>query len=167
MAAAQKGIYLAKKNGVRVAFTVSDPFLVNMHRQMFWQMIEQDVDLLFCNLEEARSLTGLSDPLDCAQQIHQRTKADLAMTLGAEGSLLVHSGTVTPVEGVPTDAIDTTGAGDMYAAGLLYGLTNGLTWRQAGHLASHASSRIVSQLGARLERKFTPEEVRALVYSVR
>ena len=56
-------------------------------------------------------------------------------------------------------AIDTTGAGDMYAGALLYGITNGMGWQQAGHLASHAAARIVSQMGARLERKFTAQEV--------
>jgi sugar/nucleoside kinase (ribokinase family) len=59
-------------------------------------------------------------------------------------------------------AVDTTGAGDMYAAGILYGITNGLSWRGAGRLASHAASRIVGQLGARLKTPMTKEEVRAI-----
>ena len=85
------------------------------------------------------------------------------MTLGAEGSVVVHEGDTIPIEGVSVDAIDTTGAGDMYAGGLLYGVTNGLSWKQAGKLASHASARIVSQLGARLDRMFTAEEIRKIV----
>lgn len=158
MKAALRAIELAKKHEVKVAFTVSDPFLIGMHRELFWELIAGPVDLLFCNLEEARSLTGLVDPVDCAQKIH-RHAADVALTLGAEGSLLIHSGQVTPVEGVPVDAVDTTGAGDMYAAGILYGLTNGLSWHQAGHLASHAAARVVGQLGARLSNRFTREEI--------
>ena len=71
----------------------------------------------------------------------------------------MHGGEAFPVEGVEVKAVDTTGAGDMYAGALLYGITNGMSWRQAGHLASHAAARVVSQLGARLERKFTPQEV--------
>ena len=67
--------------------------------------------------------------------------------------------TLSRSKGVPINAVDTTGAGDMYAGGLLYGITNGMSWRQAGHLASHAAARIVSQMGARLERKFTAAEV--------
>ena len=55
------------------------------------------------------------------------------------------------------------GAGDMYAAGILYGITNGLSWPQAGHLASHAAARIVSQMGARLGRKFTRKEIEELL----
>ena len=63
------------------------------------------------------------------------------------------------IQGVEADAIDTTGAGDMYAGALLYGITNGMGWQQAGHLASHAAGRIVSQLGARLDNKFTEQEI--------
>jgi sugar/nucleoside kinase (ribokinase family) len=164
-AAALKAIDLAKQNGVKVAFTVSDPFLIHMHRELFRELIAGPVDLLFCNLEEARSLTGLSDPIECAQQIHQLA-ADVALTLGAEGSLLMHGGKAIPIEGVSTQAIDTTGAGDMYAAGILYGITNGLSWKQAGHLASHAAARVVAQMGARLQTPFTKAEVVALIAGV-
>ena len=164
-AAAMKAIELAKKNGIKVAFTVSDPFLINMHRDLFWELIAGPVDLLFCNLEEARSLTGLNDPVDCAQIIHSQA-ADVALTLGPDGSLLMHAGKTIPIEGVSTEAIDTTGAGDMYAAGILYGITNGMTWKQAGHLASHAAARVVAQMGARLMTPMTRIEVAQLVAGV-
>jgi sugar/nucleoside kinase (ribokinase family) len=75
----------------------------------------------------------------------------------------MHEGRVIPISGVATQAIDTTGAGDMYAGALLFGITNGLSWNEAGRLASHAAARIVAQLGARLQRKFTPEEIRELL----
>jgi len=157
-AAAMKTIELAKANDVKVAFTVSDPFLINLFKDDFWKLIEGPVDLLFCNLDEARSLTGKQDAIDCAQEIHRHAE-NVALTLGGDGSLLMHDGQAIPIEGVDVDAIDTTGAGDMYAAGLLYGINNGMTWKQAGHLASHAAGRIVTQLGARLERRFTKEEI--------
>lgn len=164
-AAAMKTIELAKKNGVKVAFTVSDPFLIDMHRDLFWELIEGPVDLLFCNLEEARSLTGMEDPVDCAQEIHHHAE-NVALTLGSDGSLLMHEGRAIPIEGVTTAAIDTTGAGDMYAAGVLYGITNGMTWKQAGHLASHAAARVVAQMGARLMTPFSRVEVADLVQGV-
>ncbi len=160
--AALKAIHLARQNGVKVALTISDPFLVGMCRDLFWELIAGPVDLLFCNLEEARSLTSLIDPVDCAHKIHNHA-ADVALTLGADGSLLMHGGQVFPVEGVSVKAVDTTGAGDMYAAGVLYGITNGLSWKQAGHLASHAAARVVAQMGARLQRKFTSSEIDALL----
>ena len=160
--AAIRAIELAKKHNVKVALTVSDPFLIDMCRDEFWDLIQGPVDLLFCNLEEARSLTGKTDPIECANEIHQHN-SHVALTLGADGSMIMTEGRVIPIEGVSVPAIDTTGAGDMYAAGVLYGITNGLSWQKAGHLASHAAARIVSQLGARLAQKFTPDEMRDLL----
>lgn len=160
-AAAYKAIDLAKKNNVKVAFTASDPFLVNMLKDEIWDLITGPVDLFFCNEEEAKSLTGESDPIQGAAKIHQHCE-NVALTLGEKGSIVMHGGDTLPIEGVAVDAIDTTGAGDMYAGGLLYGITNGMDWQQAGHLASHASARVVAQMGARLERKFTPAEIKEL-----
>jgi sugar/nucleoside kinase (ribokinase family) len=104
----------------------------------------------------------MRDPIECAREIH-RYAQNVALTLGADGSILMHEGTALPIEGVPVEAIDTTGAGDMFAAGLLYGVTSGLSWQKAGHLASHAAARIVTQLGARLTNRFTPGEIEQLV----
>ena len=161
-AAAYKAIDLAKKHDVKVAFTASDPFLVNMLRDEIWKLVQGPVDLFFCNEEEAKSLTGKDDPIECAAEIHQHAE-NVAMTLGPNGSIIMHGGEAIAIEGVNVNAIDTTGAGDMYAGGLLYGITNGMSWKQAGHLASHAAGRIVSQLGARMERRFTEEEIQQLI----
>lgn len=160
-AAAYRAIELAQKHNVKIAFTASDPFLVNLIRDEIWALIEGPVDMFFCNEEEAKSLTGKDDIIECAREIHQHTE-NVALTLGPKGSIIMHDGDALPIEGVDVEAIDTTGAGDMYAGGLLYGITNGMTWKQAGHLASHAAARIVCQLGARLERKFTPDEIDTL-----
>ena len=160
-AAAHHAIELAQKHNVKIAFTASDPFLVNMIRDEIWQLIEGPVDLFFCNEEEAKSLTGQDDVIDCAQKIHRHAE-NVALTLGPNGSILMHDGEAIPIEGVEVEAIDTTGAGDMYAGALLYGITNGMTWKDAGHLASHAAARIVAQMGARLERKFSNAEIAAL-----
>jgi len=161
-AAALKAIALAKKNHVKVALTISDPFLIDICHEQFQQLIEESVDLLFCNEEEAKALTGLDDPIDCARAIHQHC-ANVALTLGKNGSIIMHDGEVIPVEGIDVKAIDTTGAGDMYAAGVLYGITNGLSWKQAGHLGSHAAARIVSQLGARLPAPLSAQEIQTLL----
>lgn len=152
---------IAREKGVKVALTVSDPFCVKACHEMLWELIDTSVDLLFCNEAEARALTGKEDPLECAHVIHSHASS-VALTYGSKGSILLHDGAMHPVEGVPCEAVDTTGAGDMYAAGILYGITHGLSWPAAGRLASHAASRVVSNLGARLQRKFTPDEMREL-----
>ncbi len=161
-AAALKAIDLAKQHGVKVALTVSDPFLIDLYRGEFWRLIEGPVDLLFCNLEEARALSGKTDPIECAHAIHRHTD-NVALTLGKDGSIIMHEGEAIPIEGMQVKAVDTTGAGDMYAAGVLYGITNGLTWQQAGHLGSHAAARVVGQLGARLGRRFSRKEIKQLL----
>jgi sugar/nucleoside kinase (ribokinase family) len=160
--AALAAIKLAQDEGVKVALTVSDPFLIQYHRDEFWKLIEGPVDLLFCNLEEARALTGLHDAVDCAKEIHRHAE-NVALTLGADGSILMHAGEVIAVSSAPVHAVDTTGAGDMYAAGILYGITNGLSWRQAGRLASLAAGRVVSQLGARLRQPLTNAQIVAAI----
>ncbi len=157
-AAAYRAMDLAQKHGIKIAFTTSDPFLINMMRDEIWELITGPVDLLFCNEEEAKSLTGESDPIDCAKMIHDHAE-NVALTLGEKGSIIMHGGETFPIEGVSVKAVDSTGAGDMYAGALLYGITNGMSWRQAGHLASEASARIVAQMGARMERKFTRSEI--------
>lgn len=157
-AAAYKAMNLAKQYGNKVALTASDPFLCNLCRDEIWSLLQGPVDLFFCNELEAQSLTGKTDVIECAAEIHRHAE-NVAMTLGANGSLLMHEGQAIPIEGVPVEAIDTTGAGDMYAGALLFGITNGMSWKQAGHLASHASARIVSQLGARMKNRFTQKEI--------
>ncbi|MBL8811809.1 MAG: adenosine kinase [Planctomycetaceae bacterium] len=161
-AAAYKAMNLAKQYGNKVALTASDPFLCNLCRDEIWSLLEGPVDLFFCNELEAQSLTGKTDVIECAAAIHKHAE-NVAMTLGANGSLLMHEGQAIPIEGVPVEAIDTTGAGDMYAGALLFGITNGMSWKQAGHLASHASARIVSQLGARMKNRFTQKEIMAFM----
>jgi len=117
--------------------------------------------MFFCNEEEAMGLTESDNAADSIQAIHQHV-GNVAVTLGANGSIIMHQGEVIPIGGVEVEAVDTTGAGDMYAGGLLYGVTNGMDWKQAGRLASHCAARVVSQLGARLDEKITPEEIEAL-----
>jgi sugar/nucleoside kinase (ribokinase family) len=96
-AAAYKAIELAKKHGVKVAFTASDPFLVNLLRDEIWSLVDGPVDLFFCNEEEAKSLTGKSDPIACAAEIHKHAE-NVAMTLGPNGSILMHGGEAIAID---------------------------------------------------------------------
>ena len=159
--AALAAIEAAKSRGMRIALTVSDPFVVAQSAQLLWELIDGPIDLLFCNEIEAAALVGTDDMVECARALHRRA-TNIALTLGAKGSVLMHEGTLHPVEGVKVDPVDTTGAGDMYAAGILYGLTHGLSWPEAGRLASHAAARVVSTLGARLPAKLSRADVVAM-----
>jgi len=160
--AAFRAVELARKHGVRIALSVSDPFVVEVAGSALDELLAHGVDLLFCNEIEAQALTGGGDAIECAKALHERC-ANVALTLGANGSIIMHENEAIPIEGVEVEAVDTTGAGDMYAAGVLYGITNGLSWKQAGHLGSHAAARIVAQLGARLPRPWTREEIESLL----
>ncbi|MEM6692249.1 MAG: PfkB family carbohydrate kinase, partial [Planctomycetota bacterium] len=108
------------------------------------------------------SLTGKEDPIAAAADIHAHAE-HVALTLGGKGSILMNDRSSQPIEGVSVNAIDTTGAGDMYAGAFLYGVTQGHSLAGAGHLASHAAARVVSQMGARLAKPFTENEVKDLV----
>ncbi|NNJ27136.1 adenosine kinase [Alienimonas chondri] len=161
-AAARAAIRSAKAAGAKVALTVSDPFLVNAFKADFLELIGGPVDLLFCNLDEARGLTGKDSARDCANDL-AALGPRIALTMGAEGSLLVDPLGLEHVPGVPVKAIDTTGAGDMYAAGVLYGITNGLEWEQAGRLGSLSAAKVVSQMGARLAEPISKAEIAAAI----
>ena len=147
--AADAVVEAAVRGGTKVALSTSDPFVAAGFKEDVLTLVDGPVDLLFCNLEEARTLTGETDPRACLSALTARG-VDVALTMGPDGSLLSFGGTVTTVDGVPVTAKDTTGAGDMYAAGILYGLTNGEDAAESGRLASAAAARVVGQLGARL-----------------
>jgi len=160
--AALKAIEIAKRVGTKIALTVSDPFLIDICRDDFQALIENAVDLLFCNEVEACALTGEEDPTDAARALHQHV-ANVAVTLGKDGSIVLHQDEVLSVEGVPVEAIDTTGAGDMYAAGVLYGVTHDFTWQQAGRLGSYAAAKVVAQMGARLPHGFSQKDIETII----
>jgi len=148
--AAIEAIRIASEHRVKVALTLSDPFLINICRDAFTDLIASgSIDLLFCNQEEALTLSNQSDPRSAIATLH-RNIPHVALTLGAAGSLIADQGEVIEISGEPTNAIDTTGAGDMYAAGVLYGITHGRSWAEAGAIGSRAAARIVAQFGARL-----------------
>ena len=156
-----QAINVATATGVQVVLTVSDPFVIQNCGRLIWELLDGPVDIILLNELEGRALTGLEDPLDCAREIH-RHSVDVALTLGARGSVLMHDGECSIQEVVPVDAVDTTGAGDMYAAGLLYGLSHGWGWAQSGRLGSRAAAKQILTFGSRLSEPLTPEEVRAL-----
>ena len=159
--AAYRAVELAADSDALLSLTVSDAFLVDLFRDEFLELARGPVDVLFCNEDEARSLLENSDTDQCARQLGQWVPR-VAVTLGAGGALLVEQGQLIRVPGVATEAIDTTGAGDMFAAGVLYGLTHNLSFQQSAQLANQLAARIVSQLGARLSEPVDPDDIPGL-----
>jgi fructokinase len=140
---------LARRHGTRVALTLSDPSVVAAFRGSMARLIDAGVDLLFCNEAEARAYTGApttAAALDALADLVPRA----AVTCGADGALIRDGDRRLAIPGFPAAAVDTNGAGDMFAGAFLYGVTHGHDVAAAGKLAAYAASRVVAQRGPRL-----------------
>jgi len=139
---------IARQSGVKVALTLSDPSIVAGFRDQFEAMIDRGVDLLFCNEAEAFLWSGTESPEESARQL-QQTCASFVMTQGAQGAV-VFDRDYAHVPGIPTKALDTTGAGDVFAGTYLHGITNGYSPVDSAARANKAASLLVANFGARL-----------------
>ncbi|MFZ9982224.1 MAG: adenosine kinase [Cyclobacteriaceae bacterium] len=149
---------IAEKSNTKVALTLSDPNMVRFFEKQFQEVIGASVDLLFCNEEEAMMVTGTTDLEAAAKKMRQLSKK-FAITMGANGALVFDGEFEIKIQPYSTKAVDTNGAGDMFAGAFLYAITHGHNFAGAGRLASLASSRVVSQWGPRL----SPEEAKNLL----
>jgi sugar/nucleoside kinase (ribokinase family) len=141
---------LAEKNKVKVALTFSDPSMVKYFSAQMNEIVGASVDLLFCNDEEAMIFTGTGDVMTAREKLKQFAKR-FVITLGANGALIFDGDTFINIEPYKVLAVDTNGAGDMFAGAFLYAITHNHSWAEAGKLASLASSKVVAQWGPRLE----------------
>jgi sugar/nucleoside kinase (ribokinase family) len=140
---------VAHDAGNRVAFTLSDGFCVDRHRAEFLDLVEHEVDVLFANEVEITALYGV-DAFDDALQHVQHHCEIAALTRSEKGSLIVTRDELHVIDAHPVrEVVDTTGAGDLYAAGFLYGLTNGYDLGTAGRLGALAAAEVIGHLGAR------------------
>ena len=141
---------IAKKQNIPVAFTLSDAFVVNTFKDSLADFIQWNVDILFCNEVEAQAMTGETDSRKAFDKL--LTSVDtLFLTLGSKGSLAGKSGHEPVQIGTfPVDAVDTTGAGDLYAAGALYGLINDRSLSDSAIMGSYCAAQVVSHIGGRL-----------------
>lgn len=146
---------LAERHGVRTAMTFSDPAMTRFFRDGLAEMLGAGVDLLFCNEEEALHFTG-ADDLDAAVRQLRDLCRQLVVTRGARGALICQGDERIEVAPVAVKAIDTNGAGDMFAGAFLYAITHGYSAADAGRLASAASARVVSDFGPRLQPEDHP-----------
>ena len=143
---------IARPAGTRVAFTLSDPFCVDRHREGFRTFIRDRVDIVFANERELLSLyPGSTFEEACATL---GTECEIAaITRSEKGAAIVSSGRVVSVPAVPIEKlVDATGAGDLYAAGFLFGLASGRDLETCGRLGSLAASEVIVHVGPRPRR---------------
>ena len=159
--AMKKAKKIAEENGVRTSLTFSDPAMVKYFRDPMIEVVGDGVDFLFANEEEAMLYTG-KDTLDEAKEALKKVAKHFAITLGENGAMIWDGEKFIDIAPYKIDAVDTTGAGDMFSGAFLYAITNGHDYATAGKLASMTSSKVVGQYGPRLTTEELQEMVKTL-----
>ncbi len=149
--AAIKARQIANENGVKTAFTFSDPAMVTYFKNGISEIIGGGVDVLFCNEEEAQTFTNTSNLNNAIVEL-SKVARKVVVTRGSKGAKIITDNIHVDIEAYSVKAIDTNGAGDMFAGAFMYGLTHGMSDRAAGMLASESAARIVATFGARLDK---------------
>ncbi len=149
--ALRKAAAIAHAAGRKVTLSLSDPFCVARHRDAFRDLVDGHIDILFANEAEICSLYETTDFAEAAAAVRGHV-AIAALTRSAQGSVILASGAEHRVAAAPVArVVDTTGAGDLYAAGFLYGLTRDLPLPRCGAIGSLCAAEIISHVGARPE----------------
>ena len=156
--AALEGLKIARQHGVQTALTLSDVSMINFCRAGLAAMVGDGLDYLFANEEEAQVWCGSTDLEVILPQLRKLART-VCLTRGPKGCIVLHGTDTAHVPAVPTQAVDTNGAGDMFAGAFLYGITHGMTVTKSAALANRAAAAVVSQHGNRL----TAERLRSMV----
>ena len=149
LAAAVKTREIAESHGVKTALSFSDPGMVEFFREGMAAIIGDKLDLIFCNEAEAMGWAQ-TDDLDQAVEKIKQLANNFAITLGAEGALTFDGNELAKIPPHKVEAVDTNGAGDMFAGAFLYAITRGEDFPTAGRFASLAAGKVVAQFGPRL-----------------
>ena len=140
----------AKKNNIKTALTFSDPAMLEYFKDDVNDVLGDGVDLLFCNEQEIKLWAGTENLSDACKAMEQKAE-QFAVTRGADGAVVYDGENYITIDGHPVKAIDTNGAGDMFAGAFLFAITQGKDFETAGNLASRASSEVVTLFGPRLD----------------
>ena len=147
--AMKKMVDICKADDQKVEYTLSDLFCVDRHRDSFSELIHNDIDILFGNSDEICSMSQ-SSTIEEGIEYAKSLKIICAITLGDKGSVIVNNNDVIEIEPIKVDkVVDTTGAGDLFASGFLFGMSRKKELKECGHLASVASAEVISHYGAR------------------
>ena len=153
--AMKKMVDICKADHQKIAFTLSDLFCVDRHRDSFIELINNDVDILFANQDEICAIVE-SKILDDGITFAKSLNIVSVITLAEKGSLIITSDKIKEIKAEPVNkVVDATGAGDLYAAGFLYGMTHQKSHEESGRLASIAAAEIISHFGARPQVKLS------------
>ena len=148
----RKAARIAHEAGRKVALTLSDPFCVERHRAEFQELVRGPVDILFANEAEIRALWQVRD-FDAALSATRGLVQIAALTRSEKGSVVLSNGKTESVPAEPVQrVVDTTGAGDLFAAGFLHGLTQGRPPAEAARIGAIAAAEVIAHVGARPER---------------
>jgi sugar/nucleoside kinase (ribokinase family) len=149
------GVEMAKAAGLKVAIDLASFNVVEANLDFLKDLIKTNVDIVFANEEEAKSFTG-KEPLEALHDISEMCELAI-VKVGKHGSLIKRGNEIVKVGTIKANAIDTTGAGDSYAAGFFYGLTHGYDLETCGKIAAHVSGKVVEIMGANLPDRQWPE----------
>jgi sugar/nucleoside kinase (ribokinase family) len=144
-----KATKMAKEYGVKTALSLSDPNMVEFFKEALFEIIGDGLDLIFANEMEALKMANTED-INVAIDYLKTISKSFVITIGAKGSLIFDGEKIIEIDSKKVKAVDTVGAGDMYAAAFLYAITHDFNYELAGKLASVTSSEIVTNFGARL-----------------
>lgn len=151
MQAFKKAAKIAHEAGRKVSLSLSDPFCVGRHREDFLDLVDNHVDILFGNEEEIKSLYQVDDWNDVPAIVKDKCEI-VILTRSEKGSVIFTNGKTFDIAAEPVaKVVDTTGAGDAYAAGFLFGYTQGLPMEECGRIASIAAAEVISHIGPRPE----------------
>jgi sugar/nucleoside kinase (ribokinase family) len=145
------GAAFCRKMITRVAMDLGDPGIVERNRDEMQEFVREYVDVLFANEEEGYNYTGTSSAEECIDKMGEDAEYAV-LTLGEKGSMIKHMDSCVTVEPYTVTPVDTTGAGDMYTAGILSGFDKGYSLEYSGKMGSYAASLVIAQKGARLDK---------------
>jgi len=160
---AETSLKLAKESGLTVSIDLASYNVVGANREFLHAMIEKYVDIVFANEEEAKAFSG-KEPLEALKDLSR--KCDIAVVkIGSKGSLIKQGKEIVEIRAIPAHPVDTTGAGDLYASGFLYGLSQGMPIQRCGEIGAILAGNVIEVMGSKMTKEQW-DKIRALILNI-